>query len=379
MPPPGRRARAGAAGAPAAPARGGCFRPCIDIHQVRPPPGPAPGRAAPALGGLGLAAVRVRAVSLPAPAAGRGGRARRVHPTACAGYGAAAKRERRENRGGPTAAVPSGGKLTGARAQGTVKQIVGATLRSDAAGNAAAGAAAPVENFVATLSAGDYARRYAADGLRGGHIIMLGADPASRAAAFEALEAFPGGMQVGGGVTPANAAEYLDAGASHVIVTSYVFEAGELVPEKLAALVAAVGRDRLVLDLSCRRKEEAGVAGEGAYFVATDRWQRFTALEVNAATLEALGESCDEFLVHGVDVEGLQQGIEDDLVALLGRHSPRPVTYAGGVRSLADCERIRTLGGGRVSLTVGSALDIFGGALAYDDVVAWGRRQPDGA
>ena len=195
---------------------------------------------------------------------------------------------------------------------------------------------------------------------------MLGADCASRDAAFEALRAYPGGLQVGGGVTAENAAEYLDAGASHVIVTSHVFEGGELSEERLSALVQAVGRDKLVLDLSCRKRE-------GKYFVVTDRWQRFSSLEVSAETLGRLSESADEFLVHGVDVEGMKLGIEDELVAILGEESPLPVTYAGGVRSLADLDRIREVGLGQVEATVGSALDIFGGSLPYQDVVAWHR------
>jgi len=195
---------------------------------------------------------------------------------------------------------------------------------------------------------------------------MLGADKASREAALEALRAYPGGLQVGGGVNSNNAAEYLEAGASHVIVTSYIFEGGELSWERLGDLVRTVGRNRLVIDLSCRKRD-------GKYFVVTDRWQRFSSLEVNAATLGRLSESADEFLVHGVDVEGMQLGIEDDLVSALGEQSPLPVTYAGGVRSLEDLDRIREVGRGRVEATVGSALDIFGGSLPYRDVVTWHR------
>lgn len=195
---------------------------------------------------------------------------------------------------------------------------------------------------------------------------MLGADKVSREAALEALRAYPGGLQVGGGVNSNNAAEYLEAGASHVIVTSYIFEGGELSCERLGDLVQTVGRHKLVLDLSCRKRD-------GKYFVVTDRWQRFSSLEVNAETLGRLSESADEFLVHGVDVEGMQLGIEDDLVSALGEQSPIPVTYAGGVRSLEDLDRIREVGRGRVEATVGSALDIFGGSLPYRDVVAWHR------
>ncbi len=243
---------------------------------------------------------------------------------------------------------------------GRVVQIVGGSLR-DGDDQAA------VVNFQTDRSAADYARLYRADGLTGGHVIALG--PGNEAAARSALAAYPGGLHYGGGVTPDNAASYLEAGASHVIVTSYLFHQGRLQEARLAALVAAVGRDRLVLDLSCRKRD-------GHYYVVTDRWQKFTELRVDEATLATLAASCDEFLVHGVDVEGLRMGIEADLVALLGAKSPRPVTYAGGVRTLADLDAIRDLGGGRVDATIGSALDLFGGQIPYQDVLAWHRRQP---
>jgi phosphoribosylformimino-5-aminoimidazole carboxamide ribotide isomerase len=211
---------------------------------------------------------------------------------------------------------------------------------------------------------------------------MLGADDASRAAARAALQAWPGGLQLGGGVTAANAKEWLDAGASQVIVTSSVFRDGELDEGLLDELVKIVGKQRLVLDLSCRRRPATGggdgkndADGENAYFVVTDRWQRFSSLAVTPASLEKLARSCDEFLVHGVDVEGKQLGIDEALVALLGRHSPLPVTYAGGARTLDDLELVRRAGNGRVDVTVGSALDVFGGKLPYDEVVAWHRAQ----
>jgi phosphoribosylformimino-5-aminoimidazole carboxamide ribotide isomerase len=197
-------------------------------------------------------------------------------------------------------------------------------------------------------------------------VIALG--PGNQTAALAALRAFPGGLQMGGGITPANAALYLDAGASHVIVTSYVFREGVLDEARLAELVATVGRERLVLDLSCRRRD-------GVYWVVTERWQRFTQLRVDAATLTTLAAHCAEFLVHGVDVEGLRLGIETDLVALLGAHSPLPVTYAGGAKALADLTLVNEVGQGRVDLTIGSALDLFGGAVPYQTVVAWHRQQ----
>ena len=239
--------------------------------------------------------------------------------------------------------------------EGKVKQIVGGTLSDTGA---------PAVNFVSDRSPAWYARRYREDGLQGGHVIMLG--PGNEAAAREALAAWPGGLQVGGGITPANAAEWLDAGASHVIVTSFIFREGRLDEERLRALVRAVGRERLVLDLSCRKRD-------GAYYVVTDRWQTFTETRVDAETLERLAGSCSEFLVHGVDVEGLRQGVDEELVALLAEASPIPCTYAGGVRSMEDLARIREAGKGRLDVTVGSALDLFGGDLPYREVVAFCR------
>ncbi|KAL1516023.1 hypothetical protein AB1Y20_002636 [Prymnesium parvum] len=241
--------------------------------------------------------------------------------------------------------------------EGKVKQIVGSTL-TDGPG------ATPLTNFEATEPSDAFAARYRRDELDGGHVIMLG--HGNEQAAKAALRAFPGGMQVGGGINPTNAAEYLDAGASHVIVTSYVFREGKLDEERLAEMVAAVGKERLVLDLSCRRREPAG-----PFFVVTDRWQKFTDLELSEATLAKLALVCAEFLVHAVDVEGKQSGIETDLVTLLGRWCPIPVTYAGGARSVADMELVHSLGGGKVDLAIGSALDIFGGSLPYKDVVEW--------
>ncbi|KXZ41081.1 hypothetical protein GPECTOR_835g68 [Gonium pectorale] len=132
--------------------------------------------------------------------------------------------------------------------------------------------------------------------------------------------------------------------------------------------VKLVGRQRLVLDLSCRKRD-------GQYWVVTDRWQRFSSLALSESSLAALAASCDEFLVHGVDVEGMQLGIDEELVGLLGAWSPLPVTYAGGARTLEDLERVRLAGRGRVDITVGSALDIFGGKLPYQEVVAWHTRQ----
>ena len=241
--------------------------------------------------------------------------------------------------------------------QGKVKQIVGGTLRDGEADQ-------PVTNFETERSSADYARMYREDDLPGGHVIMLG--PGNEGAARSALRAYPGGLQVGGGVNPENASQYLDAGASHVIVTSYVFRDGQVHYGNLERLVAAAGRERLVLDLSCRKRG-------GEYLVATDRWQKFTDVEVSQDSLQGLADYCAEFLVHGVDVEGKQQGMEHDLIEKLGEWSPIPVTYAGGATSLDDLDLVRSLGRGRVDLTIGSALDIFGGSVPYREVVEWQR------
>lgn len=219
-------------------------------------------------------------------------------------------------------------------------------------------------NFVSSKSPSEYADLYESDGLTGGHVISLGSG--NRSAALEALSAFPGGMHYGGGVNPDNAAEYLDAGASHVIVTSWIFDENRLSIQKLAELSNKVGRDRLVLDLSCRGRDND-------FYVVTNRWQTFTEEKVNADLLERLADYCSEYLVHGVDVEGKSQGIQEDLIAVLGEHSPLPVTYAGGVARLSDLDLVKALGNNRVDLTIGSALDIFGGNIPYASVLEWIR------
>lgn len=239
---------------------------------------------------------------------------------------------------------------------GRVVQIVGGTLRD---GDRA------VTHFETERSPADYARLYRADGLWGGHVIALG--PGNEVAALSALKAFPGGLHMGGGIAPHNAEKFLRAGASHVIVTSYVFCDGQIDDERLDEMMRAVGKDRLVLDLSCRKRGND-------YVVVTDRWRTFTDVAVGKATLRALADCCAEFLVHGVDVEGKRAGIEEPLVEMLGKWSPVPVTYAGGARNLSDLDRVNALGQGRVDLTIGSALDIFGGDVAYRDVVRWQKR-----
>lgn len=222
------------------------------------------------------------------------------------------------------------------------------------------------ENFVSEQGAAHYAELYRKDALSGGHVVMLG--PGNEAEARAALAAFPGGFHVGGGITPDSAQNWLDAGASHVIVTSYLFEGRELSRERLAKLRSVVPRERLVIDLSCRRVGEE-------FRVATNRWQTVTDQVVNVALLQALAQECSEFLVHGADVEGLCSGIEADLVRLLGQASPLPVTYAGGARDISDLDLVKELSGGRVDLTFGSSLDLFGGTrVRYADCVAYNRQ-----
>ena len=240
---------------------------------------------------------------------------------------------------------------------GKVVQIVGGTLGDNPA--------AVRTNFVSERPAAWFAELYKRDRLTGGHVIMLGAG--NETPAREALAAYPGGLQIGGGVNASNARAWLDVGASHVIVTSWVFREGHVDAQRLAELVNLVGRERLVLDLSCRKRD-------GNYFVVTDRWQKFTDVMLSSATLKKFSESCAEFLIHAVDVEGLCRGIDGELVEKLTAWSPIPATYAGGANSLADLETVQRLGLGRLGLTIGSALDIFGGkGVRYEDAVKFNR------
>jgi phosphoribosylformimino-5-aminoimidazole carboxamide ribotide isomerase len=242
---------------------------------------------------------------------------------------------------------------------GQVKQIVGGTLLDDGPG--------PRENFVSEKPAGWFAEKFRDDGLTGGHVIKLG--PGNDYAAREALAAWHGGMQVGGGINAENAKDWLDAGASHVIVTSALFDKdAKFLPEVLERLVSAIGKERLVIDLSCRGN------GEG-WIVAMNRWQTPTDLKVDHDTLDRLAPFCAEFLIHAADVEGLCRGIDVDLVSLLGSWGKLPVTYAGGAASMADVELLEWAGQGVVDVTVGSALDLFGGTgVKYADLVKWNHR-----
>ncbi len=241
---------------------------------------------------------------------------------------------------------------------GKVKQIVGGSLKD--AGNQAK------ENFVSEQDAAWYASQYRKDGIHGGHIILLNPESseyyeADVAQALGALTAYPGGLQIGGGIHPGNARRFLDAGASHVIVTSYVFKDGKIHFDRLKDLAGLIGNEHLVLDLSCRKKDND-------YYIVTDRWQKFTSVKMNLETMEMLYPYCDEFLIHAVDVEGKASGIEKPLAELLGSFTARPVTYAGGVGSFEDLRILKELGQNHINVTIGSALDLFGGPIPYETV-----------
>ncbi|KIR02373.1 Phosphoribosylformimino-5-aminoimidazole carboxamide ribotide isomerase [Lachnospiraceae bacterium TWA4] len=241
---------------------------------------------------------------------------------------------------------------------GKIKQIVGGSLTD--AGNKAQ------ENFVSTQDGAFFANFYKKDNLKGGHIILLNSKDseyyeATKSQALLALNAWPEGMQIGGGITADNAKEFLDAGASHVIVTSYVFKDGKINLENLEKIFHVVGKKHLVLDVSCRMRD-------GKYYVVTDRWQKFTDVEVTPKLLDELSKYCDEFLIHAVDVEGKKQGVEIRLLEMLGDWNGCPVTYAGGVSSFEDIDTIKKLGKNHVDLTIGSALDLFGGQMSYEEV-----------
>lgn len=241
---------------------------------------------------------------------------------------------------------------------GKVKQIVGGSLRDE--GDQA------ITNFASDYTADYYAKKYKEDGLIGGHIILLNSKDSTyyeetKAQAMLALRAYPGGLQIGGGITVENAEEYVKAGASHVIVTSYVFRNGELLWDNLKKLAEAVGKEKVVLDLSCRSRN-------GKYYVVTERWQNFTDVEVTPQLLEQLSEYCDEFLIHGVDVEGKASGVEIKLVELLAGWGKLPITYAGGIGSMEDLEEFTRISENRLDFTIGSALDLFGGKIPYEIV-----------
>jgi phosphoribosylformimino-5-aminoimidazole carboxamide ribotide isomerase len=248
--------------------------------------------------------------------------------------------------------------------EGRVKQIVGGTLK-DAGPNAVA--ESPVENFVADEPPAWFADRYRQDELKGGHVIKLG--PGNDEAARQALAAYPGGLQIGGGITPENALHWIDAGASHVIVTSWLFnEAEQFDYGRLADLVAAVGKKRLVIDLSCRQTDAC--PSQPRWHVASNRWQTITPLEITEPNLDRLSKYCAEFLIHAADVEGKCRGIDHALVRLLGQWSGCPMVYAGGIATMSDIEEIEKESSGQLDYTVGSALDLFGGrTIRYADLI----------
>lgn len=242
---------------------------------------------------------------------------------------------------------------------GKVKQIVGGSLKDQ--GNQAK------ENFVSEQDAAFFAGKYQKDGISGGHVIMLNAKDSpwyqkTKEQVKLALQTYPGGLQAGGGITDENAKEFLNAGASHVIVTSFVFRDGIFYEENLKKLLKKTGKEHLVLDLSCRRKGED-------YYIVTDRWQKFTSVRLTPSVLEKLAGCCDEFLIHAVDVEGKASGIEKELVKMLGNWGHIPVTYAGGVGSFEDLMELKKLGQDQVDVTIGSALDLFGGSMEYEKVL----------
>lgn len=240
---------------------------------------------------------------------------------------------------------------------GKVKQIVGETLNTEI-----------IENFVSKQDSAFYAELFKKDALTGGHVIMLGGG--NEAAAVRALEQYPGGLQIGGGITADNAAFYLEKGASHIIVTSYIFKDGQLNEEHLSKIVAEVGVDRLVIDLSCKEKD-------GKWFVVTNQWKQFSDFEVNHDNIRFLEQYCNEFLVHAVDVEGKQRGIQQSLVSALAEWVVIPTTYAGGARSIEDMNQFNELSNGKLDITIGSALDLFGGHLSYQEVVAYSKNKQE--
>lgn len=250
---------------------------------------------------------------------------------------------------------------------GQVKQVVGSTIRDE---NDSA-----KENFVSVENADYYAKLYEKLNLNGGHIILLNSKDSkyyseTKQQALNALKAFKGGMQVGGGINPENALEFIEAGASHVIVTSYVFSDGKLKIENLKKISEVVGKDRLVIDLSCRKKDDT-------YYIVTDRWQKFTEEKIEDGLLERLSKYCDEFLVHAVDVEGKNNGIELPLVKILGKWDKTPITYAGGIKSGSDIEILGEYSNMMLDFTIGSALDLFGGNLDFYKIAEKYRKNPN--
>ncbi|KGR74990.1 phosphoribosylformimino-5-aminoimidazole carboxamide ribotide isomerase [Ureibacillus manganicus] len=240
---------------------------------------------------------------------------------------------------------------------GKVKQIVGSTLgHLDKS---------VVENFISEYDSAYYAKMFKENNLTGGHVIMLGSG--NEEAALLALQTYPGGLQVGGGINVDNAKKYIDAGASHIIVTSYIFHDGQLDLERLNQLVETIGKEHIVIDLSCRKRDDK-------WFVVTDKWTKFSDFEVNKESISYIEQFCDELLIHAVDVEGKRSGMQEELVRDLASWTSIPTTYAGGVRSLEDLRKFEEISKGKLHVTIGSALNIFGGELMYEDVVDYCRK-----
>lgn len=244
---------------------------------------------------------------------------------------------------------------------GEVKQIIGGSLKDE--GSQAR------ENFVATQDAAFFAELYKKHGLKGGHVILLNKSGTpeyelTKKQALGALQAYPGGLQIGGGITTLNAKDFISAGASHVIVTSYVFRDGIIDYDRLRSLVQAVGKDNIVLDLSCKKKD-------GEYYIVTDRWQKYTSVRLDTETMKRLEDYADEYLIHAVDVEGKQAGVDDVLINIMGEYDGIPVTYAGGVHSYEDLEKLKSMTDGKVNVTIGSALNLFGGAMDFEKVLQY--------
>jgi len=247
---------------------------------------------------------------------------------------------------------------------GKVKQIVGGSLSDQKNTN-------PEENFVSEQDAAFYSKLYKSDNIKGGHIIILNSKESnqydiSKEQALFALNNYRGGLQIGGGITDQNAKFFLQQGASHVIVTSFVFKDGKINFDNLKKIFRVTGRDHLVLDLSCRKKD-------GKYYIVTDRWQKFTDVELTKEVFLDLSKYCDEFLIHAVDVEGKASGIEEDIVKLLGELDGIKATYAGGIASTKDIDKLKELGKDKVDFTVGSALDLFGGKMPYEEIKKYNK------
>ncbi|KAK4668120.1 Enzyme that catalyzes the fourth step in the histidine pathway [Podospora pseudoanserina] len=245
---------------------------------------------------------------------------------------------------------------------GQVKQIVGGTLDSKTT--------SLLTNFISPHPPSYFSKLYKENDLHGAHVIMLG--PGNRTAAIESLAAWPNNLQIGGGINETNAQEWINLGASKVIITSYLFPNGAFSQERLDKVLVALGGDKekLVIDLSCRRK------GEDRWFVAMDKWQTITDMEVCEESIRQLEPYCSEFLIHAADNEGLQRGIDEKLVENLARWCSIPVTYAGGGRNLDDLEMVKKLSNGKVDLTIGSALDCFGGSgVTLQECVEWNKKQ----